>query len=220
MTSQALGCRGQIRAELPNNKTTIPSGAVMSALRQRYQTPYHWGEHIERDNPMTNKYLRGEIYIIDFDPIRGSEQGGRRPAIILQNDIGNQHSPTVIVASITSQKKPPLPVHLPINGIPGLKKGSIVLLEQIRTVDKSRIYNYLGSVGAEMMRAIDTVLAVSLGIQCQRNEQNIMTLCHDCKMQFEDADFKVRLISNLNDPKDTCDFCNTRRGFDYEVVRA
>jgi len=169
---------------------------------------------------MTNKYLRGEIYLVDFDPIRGSEQGGCRPAIILQNNIGNQHSPTVIVASITSRQKPPLPVHLPISGIPGLKEDSIVLLEQLRTVDKSRIYNYLGLAGSKMMQAIDDVLAVSLGIQHQRHEhRNIMALCHNCKMQFEDAGFRVRMISKLNDPKDTCDFCNHRRGFDYEIER-
>ena len=169
---------------------------------------------------MPERYLRGGIYIVDFNPVRGSEQGGMRPAIILQNDIGNRYSPTVIVAPITSREKPVLPVHLPIYGVPALEPRSLVLLEQVRTIDKSRIGKYLGLVDDELMRTIDSVVSVSLGIHSKSHRVMVMTLCSSCKSQFENADFIIRRISRLNGPKDTCDFCNIHRGFDYEVERS
>ena len=94
---------------------------------------------------------RGEIYHADLNPVFGSEQGGYRPVLIIQNNRGNQHSPTVIVAAITSQPKTKLPTHVPINGISGLEKESFVLLEQIRTVDKRRLDDYVGRLNREQM---------------------------------------------------------------------
>lgn len=94
---------------------------------------------------------RGEIYHADLNPVFGSEQGGYRPVLIIQNNRGNQYSPTVIVAAITSQPKTKLPTHVPINGISGLEKESFVLLEQIRTVDKRRLDDYVGRLNRDQM---------------------------------------------------------------------
>jgi mRNA interferase MazF len=161
--------------------------------------------------------LRGDVFFADLDPVVGSEQGGRRPVLVIQNNTGNRHSPTVIVAAITSRAKPYLPTHLPINGIPSLKPKSVVLLEQLRTIDKSRLGNYVGSVTLTALRLIDASLAVSLGMKHESPAGTPMTLCHTCKAQFEEAGFRAQLTSNLNDPKESCDYCNHRTGFTYNV---
>ena len=107
---------------------------------------------------------RGEIYRADLDPVVGSEQGGIRPVVIIQNDMGNQHSTTVIVAAVTRSKKAGLPVHVTITaGESGLKCDSVVLLEQLRTLEKSRLTKYLGCLSGDAMRRIDKALALSLG---------------------------------------------------------
>ncbi|MBQ8312557.1 MAG: type II toxin-antitoxin system PemK/MazF family toxin [Clostridia bacterium] len=108
---------------------------------------------------------RGEIYRADLDPVVGSEQGGIRPVVIIQNDIGNQHSTTVIVAAVTTRsKKANLPVHVAITAAEsGLERDSVVLLEQLRTLEKSRLTKYLGCLTGEAMRRIDKALALSLG---------------------------------------------------------
>ena len=94
-------------------------------------------------------YRRGDIYCADLDPVVGSEQGGIRPVIVIQNDTGNKHAPTLIVATVTTRihKKANMPTHLVIYDNPAFKEASVVQLEQIRTIDKSRIDNYLGKVG-------------------------------------------------------------------------
>lgn len=108
---------------------------------------------------------RGEIYRADLNPVVGSEQGGIRPVVIIQNDIGNQHSTTVIVAAVTTRsKKTNLPVHVPITAEEsGLSRDSMVLLEQVRTLEKSRLTRYLGCLTPEAMRRIDKALRLSLG---------------------------------------------------------
>ena len=108
---------------------------------------------------------RSEVYYADLNPVRGSEQGGVRPVLILQNDMGNKHSPTTIVAAITSrQTKAKLPTHVDIQ-VEGLTKNSIVLLEQVRTVDKTRLTNYVGCLDDETMQKIDRAIVVSFGIK-------------------------------------------------------
>ena len=108
---------------------------------------------------------RGEIYYADLSPVVGSEQGGIRPVLIVQNDVGNRHSPTVIAAAITSQKdKAKLPTHISVQAATcGLTKDSIVLLEQIRTIDKSRIRERIGELPPEIMQQINDALLLSLG---------------------------------------------------------
>ena len=108
---------------------------------------------------------RGDIYRADLDPVIGSEQGGIRPVVIIQNDTGNLHSPTVIVAAITTRrKKPGLPIHVPITAAEsGLRYDSVVLTEQVRTLEKSRLTHYLGTLSPSAMKRLDRALGLSLG---------------------------------------------------------
>lgn len=109
---------------------------------------------------------RGEIYYADLSPVIGSEQGGVRPVLIVQNDVGNKFSPTVIAAAITSQRfKTNLPTHIKINANGcGLAKDSIVLLEQVRTLDKRRLKEKMGNLDPDDMYKIDRALSVSFGL--------------------------------------------------------
>ena len=109
---------------------------------------------------------RGDIFYADLSPVVGSEQGGVRPVLIVQNDIGNRHSPTVIAAAITSQTgKARLPTHISLAAMScGLPKDSVVLLEQIRTLDKRRLREHMGRVDETMMKQVDTAIAVSFGL--------------------------------------------------------
>ena len=110
---------------------------------------------------------RGDIYYADLSPVVGSEQGGVRPVLIIQNDTGNRHSPTVIAAAITSQMgKARLPTHIQLQGQSvGLSRDSVILLEQIRTIDKSRLRERMGRLDENTMSAVDSAIAVSFGLQ-------------------------------------------------------
>ena len=109
---------------------------------------------------------RGEVFYADLSPVVGSEQGGVRPVLIIQNDIGNRHSPTVIAAAITSRlDKTRLPTHINIRAADtGLAKDSVVLLEQIRTIDKKRLKERMGRLDDTSMAEIDTALSISFGL--------------------------------------------------------
>lgn len=109
---------------------------------------------------------RGEIYYADLSPVIGSEQGGVRPVLIIQNDIGNRYSPTVIAAAITSQcEKTKLPTHISVEADNcGLAKNSIVLLEQVRTIDKRRLKEKMGVLDNADMGKVDKALGVSFGL--------------------------------------------------------
>ena len=115
---------------------------------------------------MNIKISRGDIYYADLSPVIGSEQGGIRPVLIIQNDVGNRYSPTVVVAAITSQigSKKPLPTHITLD-TKLLDKNSIVLLEQIRTIDKSRLGKYIGKLDEKYMKGIGRALLISVGIE-------------------------------------------------------
>ncbi|MDF2505308.1 MAG: growth inhibitor [Clostridium sp.] len=110
---------------------------------------------------------RGDIFYADLSPVVGSEQGGIRPVIIIQNDIGNKYSPTVIVAAITSQiNKAKLPTHVEISSEEyGLNKDSVVLLEQIRTLDKKRLKEKIGHMTDSDMEKVDKALLVSIALK-------------------------------------------------------
>ena len=112
---------------------------------------------------------RGEIYYADLDPVTGSEQGGVRPVLVLQNEIGNRHSPTIIVAPITTRPKNILPVHVNICEIECLPRKSMVLLEQIRTLDRSRLGESCGRLDDVVMAGVDRALAISVGLLPIRN---------------------------------------------------
>ncbi len=109
---------------------------------------------------------RGDIYYADLSPVIGSEQGGVRPVLIVQNDIGNKYSPTVIAAAITSQiNKAKLPTHIEISAQDyGLQKDSVILLEQIRTIDKKRLREKIGHLDEELMEKVNEALSISFGL--------------------------------------------------------
>lgn len=121
---------------------------------------------------MDTTVKRGDIFYADLSPVVGSEQGGTRPVLIVQNDTGNKHSPTVIAAAITSQTgKARLPTHINIaGGSVGLNKDSVILLEQIRTLDKRRLREHMGRLDDAHMLLVDDAIAISFGLNESRTE--------------------------------------------------
>lgn len=109
---------------------------------------------------------RGDIYYADLSPVVGSEQGGLRPVLIVQNDVGNKYSPTVIAAAITSKLgKTKLPTHIDVFAEKvGLQRDSVVLLEQIRTIDKTRLKEKMGHLDDNMMHQVDEAITISFGL--------------------------------------------------------
>lgn len=109
---------------------------------------------------------RGDVFFADLSPVVGSEQGGTRPVLILQNDIGNRFSPTVIIAAITAQiQKAKLPTHVEIDAKKyGFERNSVILLEQLRTIDKSRLTDRITQLDDELMDKVDVALEISLGL--------------------------------------------------------
>ena len=109
---------------------------------------------------------RGEIYYAVLSPVCGSEQGGKRPVLIIQNNVGNKYSPTTIIACLTTKctSKHTIPTHITLDNSNGLPKDSMVLLEQIRTIDKSRLSNRIGKISDEDMEKVNKALMISLGI--------------------------------------------------------
>ena len=109
---------------------------------------------------------KGDLYFADLSPVVGSEQGGVRPVLVVQNDVGNKYSPTIIVAAVTSQTgKAKLPTHVQLNANQGgLSKDSVVLLEQLRTIDKQRLKERIGALNENQIPDVEKALSVSLGI--------------------------------------------------------
>ncbi len=113
---------------------------------------------------MNRHILRGDIYLADLHPAVGSEQDGVRPVLIVQNNTGNRYSPTVIAAAITSRRtKARLPTHVRVGDTPGMRHSAIILLEQLRTLDKSRLLHYIGSAESGTMAKVDQALKISVG---------------------------------------------------------
>lgn len=162
---------------------------------------------------------RGEIYRADLNPVVGSEQGGHRPVLIIQNNLGNQHSPTIIVAAITSKPKTKLPTHVAIGGLKGLEKDSVVLLEQLRTIDKQRLDDYIGTLDYGQMMKVDKALRQSAGIR-RLDKPILMCLCPVCAKPFyESAEHFIKRADEKQSTREVCMFCNTRRGYDYLIRR-
>ena len=117
---------------------------------------------------------RGDIYYADLSPVVGSEQGGMRPVLIVQNDVGNRYSPTVIAAAITSRlSKAKLPTHIDVPGEDtGLAKDSIILLEQIRTIDKKRLKEKMGHLDDATMNSVNNAIQVSFGLGLDKTDEN------------------------------------------------
>ena len=110
-------------------------------------------------------FKRGDVFYADLSPVVGSEQGGMRPVLIIQNDVGNHYSPTVIVAAVTARiTKPKMPTHVGISAKDGVERDSVVLLEQIRTIDKQRLRDRVAHLNDEVMKRVDKAIQISLGI--------------------------------------------------------
>lgn len=114
---------------------------------------------------MRKAIRRGDLFYADLNPVVGSEQGGIRPVLVIQNDVGNHLSPTVVAAAITSRKaKNSLPTHILLENVPGLAPTSLLLLEQLRTIDRKRLRGYIGRISKEKMLEVDAALTISIGI--------------------------------------------------------
>ena len=118
---------------------------------------------------------RGDIFYADLSPVIGSEQGGLRPVLIVQNDIGNKYSPTVIVAPVTTnhEAKVKLPTHCYIGAESGLDTSSVILLEQIRTIDKKRLGHYIGRLNRTHMRQLNQALATSIDLKYRKGRKSL-----------------------------------------------
>ena len=170
---------------------------------------------------MNHTYLRGDMYYADLGKGIGSEQEGCRPVVIIQNNVGNKHSPTVIIASITSKKdaKPKLPTHYLIGAEDGLELPSLVLLEQLRTIDKRRLSDFIGHLSEKHIQGINHALAVSVGLIESVPKKLILCLCRTCADNFYGSGaFVLRRVDSEQSEKDTCTYCNSRKGFDYELI--
>ncbi|HPI99706.1 MAG TPA: type II toxin-antitoxin system PemK/MazF family toxin [Enterococcus sp.] len=119
---------------------------------------------------------RGEIYFADLSPVIGSEQGGLRPVLVIQNDLGNHFSPTVIIAAITAKMaKPKLPTHIGITAAgTGLGRDSVILMEQIRTIDKSRLKEKVCRLQNDVMHSVDIALKISVGLNITVDEKGLV----------------------------------------------
>lgn len=122
---------------------------------------------------MRKAIRRGDLFYADLNPVIGSEQGGIRPVLVIQNDVGNHFSPTVVAAAITSRKaKNSLPTHILLENVPGLAPTSLLLLEQLRTIDRKRLRGYIGRISKEKMLEVDAALAISIGIGYPKRKIN------------------------------------------------
>jgi len=167
---------------------------------------------------MTDYYKRGDILIVDLDPVQGSEQGGSRPCCTIQNNFGNRYSHTIIVVPITTSAKKELPTHIHLNDVDVLKPESILLLEQIRTIDIDRIQKYLGSLDEAKMKVVDEALAISVGLTDIKRKGLTLTLCATCARIFYDSPYHdIRRTDPNQVVKEPCTYCSKNSGFSFEV---
>jgi mRNA interferase MazF len=167
------------------------------------------------------KLRRGDIYYAYLNPVIGSEQGDCRPVLIVQNDTGNEHSPTVVVTPLTRNlRKNPLPTHVLIPKSCGLDRDSLVLVEQIRTLDRSRLSNYIGRISRAIQPAIDKALAVCVGLENRRpakGEMLVLTLCPQCEADFRNNGYLL-VKKGWQEVKKDCDFCKaTAKGLTFGI---
>lgn len=167
---------------------------------------------------MHTHVVRGDVYLADLDPVCGCEQGGTRPVLVVQNNTGNSHSATTIVAAI-AQRRPSQPTHVAIHDAPELKPDSVVLLEQLRTIDEMRLAKKLCALDIKRMHLVDVALMASLGIRLAPRDPMLMTLCRTCEQSFRDADdFTLRQVDPNQGTKELCTVCNMHTGYDFHVT--
>lgn len=191
---------------------------------------------------MSYEIFRGQVYYMDLGERIGSEQSGMRPVVIVQNDIGNRNSPTVIAVPISSQiKKEEMPTHISLRRGCGLDEDSIALCEQVDTIDKQRLLDYLGHVSTLELRRIDRALAISVGLVEKYNkpwidgpkpkpkmdetlseasDEMVLCLCPTCASQFFNSpEHIIRRVNPLQTDKEDCTYCFVRKGVDYRIIK-
>ncbi|MDO5401046.1 MAG: type II toxin-antitoxin system PemK/MazF family toxin [Eubacteriales bacterium] len=169
---------------------------------------------------MSKECFRGEIYYTDLGKGIGSEQEGRRPVVIVQNDVGNKYSPTVIIAPITTDHaaKAKLPTHCCVGEECGLNSSSVVLLEQLRTIDKRRLEGYVGQLNKMHIKDINYALAVSIGLDEGAVKSVGLTLCRACANNFKKVGvFILRRHNSGRDDNGKCKCCGKNNGIMYEL---
>ena len=168
---------------------------------------------------MTKQIKRGDIYYASLNPVLGAEQGNTRPCLVVQNNIGNQHSPTVMVVPLTSSKKSFLPTHVRISRTGGLVADSTALCEQVRTIDRIRFDGYVGRVDANAMEAVNDALAISMGLakrKSYRAKVLVLSLCPSCVSDFETVG-RVLIKRGWQKYMEACDICRVSRGWSFGV---
>ena len=118
-------------------------------------------------------YVKGSLYYADLDPVIGSEQGGIRPVLVVSNDLGNKHSPTVVIAPLTSKvvTRTLLPTHVRVKAFEGIKNDSVILVEQVRSIDKKRLHSFLGRLEIKQEIAVEKALIIEFGIGVRRGDE-------------------------------------------------
>ena len=163
---------------------------------------------------------RGDILFAKLDPVAGSEQGDTRPVLIVQNNVGNRHSPTFVIIPLTCNlEKKSLPTHVLIPQTGSLESDSLALAEQVRTIDRSRFEKFVGRISEEQQSKIDMALAISIGIDkrlATKGEFFELCLCPKCKNNFKDSGYVV-VKKGWQAVKEDCDFCKFRQGVTFGI---
>ena len=170
---------------------------------------------------MKKTYHRGELYYADLGTGIGSEQNGYRPVVVIQNDVGNKHSPTTIVAAISTQikTKAKLPTHFYVSPACGLAQPSIIMLEQIRTIDKTRLDKYIGKLSPTEITGLNHAIAISIELIPVSSSRIALCLCQSCASKFSGMGFFLfQRNSGEGVTKKVCSLCVRHIGDDYEVA--
>ena len=171
---------------------------------------------------MKHTYKRGDIFYADFGNGIGSEQKGYRPVVIIQNNIGNKHSSTVIVAAVSTRKelRAKLPVHCHIGAESGLDTPSTILLEQLRTMSKKRLTNYVGRLTDTKLAELNRAVAISVGLIEPDQKRMVLSLCGVCANHFYGSgSYYLRRTDPIQVIKEPCTYCNQSLGFEYELTQ-
>lgn len=170
---------------------------------------------------MKHTYLRGELYYADLGTGIGSEQNGYRPVVIIQNDVGNRNSPTTIVAAISTQikTKAKLPTHYNLAPGNGLLQPSIVMLEQIRTIDKARLEHFIGTLPEREICGLNRALAISIGLISAAFPKIKLCLCRTCAATYIGSGaYNLKRTNTSYKRPELCAHCNHSYGQEYEIA--
>ena len=171
---------------------------------------------------MAKPYYRGELYYADLGKGIGSEQEGYRPVVIVQNNMGNKYSPTVIVAPVTTnhEAKAKLPTHCFIGAESGLDAPSVILLEQLRTIDKKRLGHFVGRLNRIHLRQLNHALAVSIQLTEVSVNSISICLCSTCTKKFSGMGaFSLQQRNHSQKTKELCSACKQRPGVGYDMIQ-